>query len=259
MRVTAIKRTARFLLDTTLSSVTGEAAVLCNAMAWLDPESTSKYLWIPWSNHYDKMLIILVVIIEGSNGNGSSGSGTTSNGTTMRLSKVQERAINWRVTLMSSTAFHMGRHVLHHKDGILKVLKVLTEAPSQAVQDQSTRALSAIFVCLCTSYPINQYVPCPFTKIVVITVTGADSGVEAFIDKFGYCGGISSNNNNEGGGLKWHMPDGEEVAFAELLMEEFLLKPAAELSIPRPHQYKEEELRRRRNGYVFCYFRWNLP
>jgi hypothetical protein len=38
LRRTATRRVAAFLLESTLSSVGAEASVLCNAVAWADPE-----------------------------------------------------------------------------------------------------------------------------------------------------------------------------------------------------------------------------
>ena len=38
LRQAAIKRVAKFLLESTLSSVGAEASVLCNAVAWADPQ-----------------------------------------------------------------------------------------------------------------------------------------------------------------------------------------------------------------------------
>ena len=38
LRASAIRRVAKFLLESTLTSVGAEASVLCNAIAWADPQ-----------------------------------------------------------------------------------------------------------------------------------------------------------------------------------------------------------------------------
>jgi hypothetical protein len=43
LRRAAIRRTAAFLLDSSLASVGAEASVLCNAIAWADPEVKSSW------------------------------------------------------------------------------------------------------------------------------------------------------------------------------------------------------------------------
>lgn len=47
LRRHAIQRVGRFLLETTLSSVMAEAAVLCNAVAWADPRLAGSWCWRP--------------------------------------------------------------------------------------------------------------------------------------------------------------------------------------------------------------------
>ncbi len=38
LRAAAVRRVAKFLLESTLTSVGAEASVLCNAVAWADPQ-----------------------------------------------------------------------------------------------------------------------------------------------------------------------------------------------------------------------------
>ena len=47
LRTSAIRRVAKFLLESTLTSVGAEAAVLCNAVAWADPRCTAQALLAP--------------------------------------------------------------------------------------------------------------------------------------------------------------------------------------------------------------------
>jgi hypothetical protein len=143
-----------------------------------------------------------------------------------RLSRVQENTLKWRLSLLSSTGYHLGAEMVPHAAALLGVLRRLAAAPSQAVQEGVARALSSILVGLCAYYPRGQYAPCP-ARVPAPAPAGAGAGADAdgvalecYVDKFG---------NGAAGGMEWHVPSEGEVALANDLLAAFLEAPAREL------------------------------
>ena len=199
----AIKRTARFLLENTLTSMSSEASLLCNAIAWNDPEAAAETLMKP-------LLEQLQNQVAETSPKGPS------------PSKVQENQISWRLGLISSLTFHMGPKLLLFQAPLLSMLRSLSVLPSQGVQSAVDHTLSSILMGLTSYYPLQQY--SPVSKDVI-------QGVEDFADKFGNVGGGGGGGGSSGCqyAVQWHVPTPEEGAFAAELMHVFLVQPSKDL------------------------------
>ena len=220
MRQRAIKRTSKFLLGTTLSSAAPEASILCNAMAWADPSSTSYYLLGP-----------LISVLEGEC-ESMINSGLqidVSSGSSSQLSKVQETTLSWKLCLLTSMFYHIGPEILVYGDKIKEILRTLLRSPSLTVQTNAGRALSSLVIGLVSYYPMRQY-----EGIASHTPKGEFS-MEPFVDKFGE---FDLRHVWKNGDLKdskiptapvWHDPSDAEMTLANQMLVEFVENPAREI------------------------------
>ncbi|KAI3424360.1 hypothetical protein D9Q98_009913 [Chlorella vulgaris] len=197
LRKGAIRRVAKFLLESTFTSVAAEASVLCNAVAWADSQCTAQLLLGPLVEAMEREL-----------------AGAVADGTT-RLSKAHEGSLTWRLGLLSSTAFRSGPALTPFQPRILRIVAVLAAAPSQSVQEATARAVGSMLSGLLSFYPTNQHDPC-----IDVYSLGDGLSIECCVDKFGT--GCSQP-------LTWHEPSAEEVAFGEALVRTALLEPAQRL------------------------------
>ncbi len=94
----AIRRLSRFVLTTTLPSVTTEASVLCNAAAWADAKTTGAELLAPL---IEAAISELPVKLVGQH-----------------LSNTAEGTLIWQLGLIAATLYHMGDVVLSHASGL---------------------------------------------------------------------------------------------------------------------------------------------
>ena len=89
----AIRRLARFVLTTTLPSVTTEASVLCNAAAWADPKTAGAEL-------LDPLLEAAISELPEQFVRGQ------------HLSNTAEGTLLWQLGLIAANLYHMGDSVL---------------------------------------------------------------------------------------------------------------------------------------------------
>lgn len=248
VRAAAIRRTAAFLLENTFTSVTSEAAILCNALAWADPATAADALLLPLLEALERDVAAAAAEV-GGNG-------------TARLSRVAENALKWRLSLLSSTSYRLGPGLVPHGARVRAILTAMAGANSQAVQEATARATASVLQGLCSYYPLEQCAAC-VAQLEPGSLEGGAMAVEAYVDQSG--GGLgkfsTSNNNNSNtinGGMtsngtptaagsavhgttdgksgtapslsskpmKWHIPSAEEIALSEAFLEDFALGPA---------------------------------
>lgn len=253
LRASAIKRTAAFLLENVFSS--SEGTVLCNAIAWADPSIAEEYLFVPLLDLLMQDLEAIVTSTHQQLGEVKS----SRMAMVKSLSKVQETSLKWRLGLLSSTSFHMGKLLVRHGTSLQHVLTSLIMIPSQSVQEACSRAISSILVGLATFYPLNQYEECGIrlipesnVRVPVNSEHGTESvttkdfevlngngfssdstAVECFIDKYGL--GKGSEN------LEWHEPSEDEISLANEFLMQFLAAPAhLILSLHKGSNHKEK-------------------
>lgn len=219
LRKRLVRQTSEFLLGNTFSSVAPEAAILCNSMAWADPEETEKYILAPLIS---KLLEECDVIKQG--GQDFFGASVP------RLSKVQETTLAWRLGLMSSLVYHMGQQASVHKSDLTCIFSVLLRFPAPSVQSAASRCLSSLLIGLVSFYPLHQYAPAP------IKMDQDGIHLEPFVDKFGEWDLSQQRRINGLHGLKdssalpvWHEPCQSEVSLAEQILATFLQKPTDRL------------------------------
>jgi len=243
LRNVAIKKTAKFLLESSFSSVTSEAAILCNAMAWADPDLAAETLLLP-----------LLTALEGdaeAAGMDAGGSGGGGNSKT-RLSRVAENSFKWRLSLLSSTAYRLGPALVPHGSRVRAILASMAAAKSQTVQETAARALASVVQGLCTYYPLEQCAACT-ARLVPASVDGGAMILEAYVDQTGnglHLGGDANSSSGAGGGkqparargitdttnassspmysggMKWHIPSDAEIALTNELLHDFAERPA---------------------------------
>jgi len=212
-RTRTIKQTADFLLGSTFSSVAPEAAILCNAMAWADPDQTERYLLAPLVS---QLLEECEAIRAAKDA---------------KLSKVHETTLCWRIGLLSSLVYHMGPQATGHGEHIKAIFKVLLASPSTTVHGAASRCLSSLLVGLCSYYPLRQYETC-------LVETGGFE-LEPFVDKFGDWD-LSQNASSSTNGtatptatptlvnnnVVWHEPSEAEIALSNDFLATFLEAPS---------------------------------
>ena len=215
MRTRSIKKTCEFLLGSTFSSVAPEAATLCNAMAWADPEETDRHLLQPLlkalEHECDAIAKAELQV-------------TAENGTKLQLSKVQETTLSWTLGLLSSVSYHMGPQVTPYGDRITKVLQILIKCPSFKVQGSAGKVLSSLLIGICSFYPLQQYSGNPVER--------GDGAIdfEPFVDKFGEWDLIDSGSKAEKVPAPiWHEPSEAEITLANQLVNIFVVNPAKEI------------------------------
>ena len=206
-RTRTIKQTAGFLLGSTFSSVAPEAAILCNAMAWADPEQTERFMLAPL---VAQLLEECETIRENS-----------------KLSKVQETTLCWRIGLLSSLVYHMGPQATRHGEQIKGIFSVLLQSPSTTVHSAASRCLSSLLVGLCSYYPLRQYET--FLRDEAAGNVG-DTGVkfydmEPFVDKFGDWD-LSIDASSKVPLPVWHEPSEAEIALSNDVLATFLEAPS---------------------------------
>ncbi|KAH7621507.1 hypothetical protein Ndes2526B_g03845 [Nannochloris sp. 'desiccata'] len=235
LKTVAIKKTAKFLLESSFSSVTSEAAILCNAMAWADPGVSAEALLLP----------LLTALEKDAEAAAADGGGTAGGGIT-RLSRVAENSFKWRLSLLSSTAYRLGPALVPHGGRVRAILASMAAAKSQTVQEAAARALASVIQGLCTYYPLEQCAACT-ARLMPASVDGGAMIVEAYVDQTG--GGLHLGGDGNGGGkqptgahggsatttnsmpiysggMKWHIPSDAEIALTNELLQDFAEQPA---------------------------------
>ena len=222
LRMRAIRQTSEFLLGNTLASVAPEAAILCNAMAWADPEQTKKFMLDPLINK----LIEECDALEPHAGKAVD----TLNST--QLSKVQEATLSWRLGLLSSLVYHMGVQSSFYGKQIKGIFGVLLRSSSVTVQSAAARCLSSMLVGLSSYYPLRQYSAC------LSDIERDEIQLENFVDKFGQWDLPEYDNSVTVKGESdcvasflptWHDPCAQEIALANELLVEFLEVPSIKI------------------------------
>ena len=218
LRARAIKQTSNFLLGSTFSSVVSEAAILCNAMSWADPDLTKKYMLAP----------LVSLLTEECNGIGEIFD-QPDTASAPQLSKVQETTLSWRIGLLTSLVYHMGLQAADYGSDIKKILTVLLRSPSSTVQGAASRCLSSLLVGLSSYYPLKQY----DSSLVQIEQGEEDEDetlkLESFVDKFGEWDLIEAGitkSDQKPSPPTWHIPCNHEIEFANSLLEMFLENPS---------------------------------
>lgn len=216
LRARAIKQTSKFLLGNTFLSVVPEAAILCNAMSWADPDLTEKYMLAPLVSMLTEECNAIKEIINQSDMSTSS-----------ELSKVQETTLSWRIGLLTSLVYHMGLQASNHADGIKEILTALLRCPSSTVQNAASRCLSSLLVGLSSYYPLKQY---DSSSIQMDNVDDQTLKLERFVDKFGEWDLIeaitTTKNGQKPSPPTWHVPCDNEITLANCLLQMFLDHPS---------------------------------
>lgn len=199
-RTRTIKHTSEFLLGSTFSSVAPEAAILCNAMSWADPDQTEKYMLAP-------LVTLLLEECESIRDNS-------------KLSKVQETTLCWRIGLLSSLIYHMGPQATRHGERIKSIFSVILLSPSTTVHGAASRCLSSLLVGLCSYYPLRQYETC----CVGDPDPASSVSLEPFVDKFGEWD--LGQNTADIPAPTWHEPSEAEIALSNDCLATFLEGPS---------------------------------
>eukprot|EP00889_Picochlorum_renovo_P005245 jgi/Picre1/32275/NNA_007621.t1 len=188
LRKRLVRQTSEYLLGNTFSSVAPEAAILCNSMAWADPEETEKCILAPLIS---KLLEECDAIKQG--GQDFFGASVP------RLSKVQETTLAWRLGLMF---------------------------PSPSVQSAASRCLSSLLIGLVSFYPLHQYAPAPIKleQDGLYLEPFVDKFGEWDLSEHSKINGFHGWKDSPALPV-WHEPCQSEVSLAEQILATFLQKP----------------------------------
>ena len=230
LRKSTIKRTAVFLLTNTFTSVTSEAAILCNAMAWADSTTTTDALLLPLLSALEQD-ISSIGVVPSVAGAGAEGDSLPPEGHHLRVSRVTETALKWRLSLLSSTTYRLGQALVPHGPRILSIIDAMMQIKSQAVQEVAARAMASVMQGLCTYYPLEQCAPFhnKTTEAVVCDESEYVSVVvEDYVDQYGNTITTTSSTPTSIP-MKWHIPTSAELALASQFLTAFASIPAQKL------------------------------
>ncbi|KAL6772361.1 hypothetical protein ACKKBG_A29920 [Auxenochlorella protothecoides x Auxenochlorella symbiontica] len=203
LRRHAIQRVGRFLLETTLSSVMAEAAVLCNAVAWADPRLAGE--------------LVLAPTLRLLRADAEAAAAAPRRAGAPRLSKAQEAVLAWRINLASSLVMYAGCAAVAQKVEVLGALRALAALPALPVAEALQGLLSSLLLGLVQAYPLGGFDPAPAPRRLALPGSGVE--LEAFVELRG------------GGGERprWHAPDAAELALAREVLDAHLAAPLARL------------------------------
>eukprot|EP00891_Asterochloris_glomerata_P001540 jgi/Astpho2/1540/fgenesh1_pg.00026_%23_29_t len=219
----AMKHVTRFMLGTTMPSVSNEASLICNAAAWAAPEAAGELMLEPMMQRIEEEL-------SHSGGGGARLSKASPPGSVGRVpckepgTQVQEGALDWLLSVLSATVMHIGPQLLPYKQRLKALLDAFFALPSKNLHMRATGLLGPILSALVSWYPLDQFAPLEEAQ-----ATGAANGSAAAVHLEPWVIGASLEEAKKWNAPKWHVPSPEAVEFAHQLLEAHMQKPAADL------------------------------
>ncbi|KAM7252530.1 hypothetical protein ACFE04_024413 [Oxalis oulophora] len=197
----ALKKISKFVRTNILPGAIAEVGLLCCACVHSNPEEAVVSLVEP-------VLMSVISSLEGTpvTGYGGRGIPDTSVSTKAKptLSPALETAIDYQLKILSVAVSYGGPALLRYKDQLKEAISSAFESPSWKVNGAGDHLLRSLLGCLVLYYPIDQY--------RCILRHPAASAVEEWISTKDY------SNDNKLMVPKWHIPNDEELLFANELL-----------------------------------------
>ncbi|XP_020110072.1 proteasome activator subunit 4 [Ananas comosus] len=199
----SLKKISKFVTTNILPGATAEVGLLCCACVHSDPEEAAVHLIKP-------ILMTITSSLEGIpiRNFGKGGASVASSPTKATLSPALETALEYHLKVLALTIPYVGPVLLHYQDELKETITTAFQSPSWKVNGASDHVLRSLLGSLVFYYPIDQYKPFPCEPIASI------------IEPWG-CSRGGQNEKNEIFNFppKWHIPNQEELAFANELLD----------------------------------------
>lgn len=197
----AIKKVSKFLKTNILPGAIAEVGLLCCACIHSNPELAINHLVEP-------LLSSVISSLKGIplTGFGGSGNFTTQsiNKEKATLSPALETSIDYQLKVLSIAISYGGPSLLHYKDQFKEAIHSAFESPSWKVNIAGDQVLRSLLGSLVLYYPVDQYKS--------ISRDSSLAPLEEWISNKGY------SDNEPFTGPKWHIPNEEEIQFANELL-----------------------------------------
>ncbi|KAK2971931.1 hypothetical protein RJ640_004951 [Escallonia rubra] len=197
----ALKKISKFVRTKILPGAIAEVGLLCCACVQSNPQEAVSHLVEP-------ILSSVISSLRGTPVTGFGGSGTfdasVSSKAKPTLSPALETSIDYQLKVLSVAINYGGPALLRYKDQFEEAILSAFESPSWKVNGAGDHVLRSLLGSLVLYYPIDQY------KCVLHHSSAA--GLEEWIS-------IKDFSSEEPFmGPKWHIPNEEEVQFANELL-----------------------------------------
>ncbi|CAM6088632.1 unnamed protein product [Calypogeia fissa] len=200
----ALKKLVEFVHNNALPGAAPEIGFLCSFAVLRDPREATSQLLKPIMNS-------LVSSLGDFPSTGFGGSHANSRTSKASLSQAVETSVIFQLNILSAAIMFGGSDLLPLKDLFNTVITAAFNAPSSKVTEAGNRLLSSLLGSLIFYYPVDQY------KVNA----ELEDGVEAWIS--------TKLSPNDGDAPSWHIPNAEEIAYANELLDEHLRAPLASL------------------------------
>ncbi|KAK3024317.1 hypothetical protein RJ639_042999, partial [Escallonia herrerae] len=197
----ALKKISKFVRTNILPGAIAEVGLLCCACVQSNPQEAVSHLVEP-------ILSSVISSLRGTPVTGFGGSGTfdasVSSKAKPSLSPALETSIDYQLKVLSVAINYGGPALLRYKDQFKEAILSAFESPSWKVNGAGDHVLRSLLGSLVLYYPIDQY------KCVLHHSSAA--GLEEWISTKDF------SSEEPFMGPKWHVPNEEEVQFANELL-----------------------------------------
>jgi proteasome activator subunit 4 len=198
----ALKKICKFVKTNILPGAIAEVGLLCCACVHSNPEEAVTHLIEP-------ILLSVISSLEGAPVTGFGGRGTSEASVSKKakptLSPALETSVDYQLKIMSVAISYGGPALLRYKDQFKEAIVSAFDSPSWKVNGAGDHLLRSLLGSLVLYYPIDQY-KCIFRHPVA-------SELEEWISTKDY------SNNELPICPKWHIPNDDEVHFANELLD----------------------------------------
>ncbi|KAL2644724.1 hypothetical protein R1flu_012311 [Riccia fluitans] len=206
----ALKKVARFVRGNILPGAVDEIGVLCSSAVIANPSLAIVQLVRP----------IIQSIIASLAETPSTGFSASSNKKSYEnfkagLSPALETTVSYQLKVLSSAVTVAGAVLTEHKEVLVQVVAAAFDAPSSKVNDAGCSLLNSIITSMINYYPL------------LYSRTGCSREGNNDIEDWHSTSG--SDAPEEGSNPIWHIPNADEIAFVEQLLDLHLRDSLVEL------------------------------
>ncbi|KAJ6770850.1 PROTEASOME ACTIVATOR COMPLEX SUBUNIT 4 [Salix purpurea] len=197
----ALRKIAKFVRTNILPGAVAEVGLLCCACVHSNPEEAVASL-------VDPILSSVISSLKGTPATGFGGRGNPDGTVSIKakptLSPALETAIDYQLKILSVAINYGGPALLRCKDQFKEAIVSAFESPSWKVNGAGDHLLRSLLGSLIVYYPMDQYKS--------ISRHPAAMALEEWISAKDY------NSDGPSLGPKWHVPNDDEVQFANELL-----------------------------------------